>query len=80
MKPPEAVKRRDGDNVKYSTESTDSNQSPPFASSKGGRKSKHQEDLKSLGTSKSVDVPHDLATSLAPPKIPSLFDLVGMAS
>jgi hypothetical protein len=70
---PEAIERRFGDDVEDSMERTDSNQSPPSASSKGGvegRKRKHQEDLKYSGTSKSKDVPHDLATSSEPPLMP----------
>jgi hypothetical protein len=75
---PEAVERWDRDDVKDSMEITDSNQSPPLASSKEGdegRKRNRQEDLKSSGTSKSMDVPHDLATASAPPLKPFLFDL-----
>jgi hypothetical protein len=57
---PETIERRDGDEVKNSSEDTDSNQSPPPADSEGedeGRKRKDQEDLISLGTSKFKDVP-----------------------
>jgi hypothetical protein len=71
------------DDFEDSTQRTESNQSPPSASSKwgdGGRKRKRQEDLKLSGTSKSMDVPHDLATSSAPAPIPSLFDLAGTDS
>jgi hypothetical protein len=44
------------------------------------RKRKRKEDLKSSGTLKSLDVPHDLATSSAPPLMLSLFDLAGIDS
>jgi hypothetical protein len=52
---PKTVERREKDDVEDSAERTDSNQSPPSANSQGkeeGRKRKHREDLKSLGTSK----------------------------
>jgi hypothetical protein len=80
---PEAVERWDGDDVKDSMEITNSNQSPPSTSSKGGDeggKRKCQKDIKSPGTSKSMDVPNHLATASAPPLMFSLFDLAGMDS
>jgi hypothetical protein len=54
----ETVERRDGDDVEDSSEGTDSNQSPPSTISKGkdeGRKRRCQEDLISLGRSKSME-------------------------
>jgi hypothetical protein len=80
---PKAIERQNGDDVEDSMERTDSNQSPPSASSKGGvegRKRRRQEDLKSSSTSKSMDVPHDLATLSAPPLMLSIFDLAGTYS
>jgi hypothetical protein len=59
-KAPEAIKSRGGDVGKHSLEGTNSMQSPPHAESgdqDGGKKRKRQEDLVSLGTSKSKDVP-----------------------
>jgi hypothetical protein len=71
------MESRGEEEVEYSSKGTGSTQSPPPANTidqDAGRKRKQQEDLSSLGLSKSKDVPQDQSTSKKPPA--SLYDFL----
>jgi hypothetical protein len=82
LEAPETVEKQDKDEVKNSSEGTDSNHSPPADSEgeDGGRKRKCQEYLISSSTSKSKDIPHQQATSSTPPLASFLLAMSGSDS